>query len=86
MADIQQLKVKVETSRPVPRRIVRPCEYGLIGSMRDLETQLGTVEAYNRLCDAAAQLKRKIDAGEGTQANSMWATDPKWIYPAGFAP
>ena len=51
--------------------------------MRDLETQMGTVEAYNRLCDAAEKLKAKIDAGKAEAQGHLWATDPKWIYPAG---
>ncbi|AJG18801.1 hypothetical protein RR42_m1399 [Cupriavidus basilensis] len=44
---------------------------------------MGSVEAYNRLCDAARNLKQKIDAGQGHAQHAMWATDPKWIYPAG---
>ncbi|SEI41660.1 hypothetical protein [Paraburkholderia diazotrophica] len=83
MADVKQLPVQGATSRPAPRRIMRPCEYGLWGTMRDLETQLGTVEAYNRLCDAAAALKAKIDSGNAQAQHKMWATDPNFIYPAG---
>lgn len=83
MSDVRKLPVQGTTSRPAPKRIMRPCEYGLIGTVHDLETQLGSVEAYNRLCDAAARLKAKIDAGEAVQQHAMWATDPKFIYPAG---
>jgi hypothetical protein len=85
-ADIRQLPVEGSASRPVPKRIVRPCEWGLRGCVVDLETQLGTVEAYNRLCDAAAALKRKVDSGDAVAQHAMWATDPKNIYPAGQAP
>lgn len=83
MSDIRKLPVQATTSRPAPKRIVRPCEWGLLGSVRDLETQLGTVEAYNRLCDAAEQLKAKIDRGDAQAQHKMFATDPEWIYPAG---
>lgn len=85
MSDVRQLPVQQATDRPAPKRIVRPCEYGLASAVLALETQLGTVEAYNRLCDAAQQLKAKIDAGEAHQQHPMWATDPEFIYPAGGA-
>jgi len=83
MSNVEQLPVKGASERPAPRRIMRPCEYGLLGTVRDLETQMGTVEAYNRLCDAAQRLKAKIDAGDAEQQHKMWATDPNFIYPAG---
>lgn len=86
MSDIRQLPVTGVASRPAPARIMRPCEYGLLGAVRDMETQMGSVEAYNRLCDAAARLKRKIDSGDAVAQHSMWATDPKYIYPAGMVP
>lgn len=81
--DVRQFPSMLTTDRPAPKRIVRPCEYGLYGAVRDLEIQLGTVEAYNRLCDAASRLKAQIDAGEALAQHSMWATDPKFIYPQG---
>ncbi|MEI7297332.1 hypothetical protein WCQ02_34845 [Paraburkholderia tropica] len=37
---------------------------------------MGTVEAYNRLCDWAQSLKAKIDAGKAEQQNRLFATDP----------
>jgi hypothetical protein len=83
MSNVEQLPVKGSSERPAPRRIIRPCEWGLFGAVRDMETQMGTVEAYNRLCDAAQQLKAKIDAGNAQAQHKMWATDPKFIYPAG---
>ena len=58
---------------PVPKPIVRPCDWGLIGAVRDLETQLGSIEAYNRLATAAAALKAKIDAGQAKAQNPMYA-------------
>ncbi|RQQ19711.1 hypothetical protein DF107_18070 [Burkholderia stagnalis] len=80
------MPVRQETDRPVPKRIVRPCEWGLFNAVKALETQMRSVEAYNRLCSAAEQLKAKIDAGKGVAQHPMWATDPKMIYPAGGAP
>lgn len=81
MADIHQLNAEGAAARPAPQRIMRPCDYGLARVVRDLETQVGTVEAYNKLCDAAEALKAQIDAGEGRQAAVHWATDPEFIYP-----
>ncbi|CAN7639852.1 hypothetical protein [Paraburkholderia terricola] len=83
MSNVEQLPVKGTSDRPAPRRIIRPCEWGLVSTVRDMETQMGTVEAYNRLCDAAQQLKVKIDRGDAQAQNRLFATDPKWIYPAG---
>ena len=83
MSDVRQLPVVQETKRPAPKRIMRPCEYGLWNAVNSMETQMGTVEAYNRLCDWAESLKAKIDGGEGKAQHPMWATDPKMIYPAG---
>lgn len=86
MSNVTAFPSKTESDRVAPQRIRRPCEWGLIGTVRDLETQMGTVEAYNRLCDAAAALKSRIDAGEATAPAEIWLTDPKWIYPAGQVP
>jgi hypothetical protein len=71
-----------ETNRKAPNRIVRPCEWQLFSAVNALETQMGSVEAYNRLCDAAEAMKKKIDAGDGRAQHPMWATDPTMIYPA----
>lgn len=59
---------------PAPKRIVRPCDYGLIGAVNGLETQLGTIEAYNRLAEAANVLKAQIDAGNAKPQHPMFAT------------
>jgi hypothetical protein len=83
MSNVEQLPVKGTGERPAPRRIVRPCEWGLRSVVTDLETQMGTIEAYNRLCDAAQQLRAKIDRGDAQAQHKLFATDPKWIYPAG---
>ena len=60
--------------RPIPKPIVRPCEWGLRGTISDLETQLGSIEAYNMLIDYAAILKRKIEAGKAKSQNPIYAT------------
>lgn len=86
MSDVRQLPVVGKTDRPAPKRIMRPCDYGLINAARALEDQVGTVEAYNRLCDAAQALKVKIDAGKAKPQISFFATDPEFIYPIGQAP
>ena len=82
MSDVRQLPVPSETNRKTPKRIVRPCEWQLFSAVNTLETQMGSVEAYNRLCDAAEAMKQKIDAGKGCAQHPMWATDPTMIYPA----
>jgi len=61
--------------RKTPKPIVRPCEWGLYGSVTDLETQLGSIEAYNMLIKYAEKLKRKIDSGKGQAQNPIYATD-----------
>jgi hypothetical protein len=57
-----------------PKRIVRPCDWGLRSAINGLETQLGTIEAYNRLAEAAHALKAQIDAGNAKPQNPMFAT------------
>ncbi len=67
------------TGRPVepPKPINRPCDYSLVLAMQALETQLGTIEGYNRLCQAAAALKAKIDAGQAEPQNPLFAVSVK---------
>ncbi len=62
---------------PAPARLMRPCDYGLKMAIANLETQLGTIEAYNRLAEAAAAVRAKIDEGEAVAANPIYATEPK---------
>lgn len=65
------------TPHEAPKRIVRPCDYGLRGAVYSLEQQLGTIEAYNRLVEAAACLRARIDAGEAKAQNPMFAVSVK---------
>ena len=60
-----------------PKPIVRPCDYGLMGAINDAETQLGTIEAYNRLCAHAARLKARIDRGDVKAQNPLFAKNPR---------
>lgn len=83
MSDVRALPVQAQPTAKAPKRIMRPCDYGLILAVNDLEAQVGTVEAYNRLCEAAARLKRQIDDGKAKAPHAMWLTDPKYIYPKG---
>lgn len=57
-----------------PKRLMRPCDWGLKAAINNLETQLGSIEAYNRLAEAAHALKAKIDAGQAKAQNPMFAT------------
>jgi len=76
------------TGRPVeaPRRITRPCDAGLWLAITNAEMQLGTIEAYNRVVEAAALLRAQIDAGGAKPQNPLFAVsikgDPK-IIPGG---
>lgn len=86
MSNIHQMPGVGTSDREPPKRILRPCDYGLKRVINDLETQVGTVEAYNKLCDAAEALKAKIDAGKAQPQNPLFATNPDWIYPIDHAP
>ena len=58
---------------PLPAPITRPCDWGLRRVIGDMEQQIGTIEAYNRLAIAAAALKAKIDAGQAEAQNPIFA-------------
>ena len=68
-----------------PARMARPCDYGLMGAITALETQLGSIEAYNRLAEAAHALKAQIDAGKAKPQNPMFATSAGF-HPEAFGP
>lgn len=57
--------------------IKRPCDFGLELAITALETQLGTIEAYNRLVITALVMKSKIDNGDATAQNPLFAVRPK---------
>lgn len=60
---------------PLPNPIVRPCDWGLKRSINNMEIQLGTIEAYNRLATAAAEMKYKIDTGNAQAQNPIFAVN-----------
>lgn len=60
-----------------PKQIKRPCDFGLELAWIKLETQLGTIEAYNRLVHLADGVKRNIDNGEIEPQNPLYATSIK---------
>ena len=61
----------------LPKRIKRPCDFGLKGAINDLEVQLGTIEAYNRLAEAAQKLKTRIERGNIKTQNPFYAENIK---------
>lgn len=63
--------------RARPSRLKRPCDWCLDGAVGNLETQLGTVEAYNRLVEAAERLRARIEAGDARPQNLLYAVDPR---------
>lgn len=65
------------TPMDLPRRIIRPCDYGLASAVYALETQLGTIEAYNRLVEAATAMKSRIDGGKAKPQNPIFAVSVK---------
>lgn len=73
---IERLKTK-ENARQAPKRIVRPCEWGLRSAISGMESQLGTIEAYNMLVDYANKMKAQIDAGNAKAQLEYFATDPR---------
>lgn len=86
MSTVRQFPTEGAARRPPPDPILRPCDHGLRHAVANLEVQLGTVEAYNRLCTAAAELKRRVDAGEAKPQHVRFATDPRYIYPIDTEP
>jgi hypothetical protein len=60
-----------------PKRIKRPCDWGLDCAVHDLEVQLGTIEAYNRLVEAAEQMRAEIEAGRVKAQNPLYAVSVK---------
>jgi hypothetical protein len=62
---------------PLPKPITRPCDWGLLNAVQALETQLGTIEAYNRLVRAAEELRAQIERGEAKAQNPIYARRPR---------
>ena len=62
-----------EFAAKLPPQHLMPAEWGLKNTVRDLEIQLGTVEAYNRLVAAAKELKAKMDDGKADAPFAQYA-------------
>ncbi len=62
-----------KTNVEPPKMILRPCDFGLMLAINNLELQPGTIEAYNRLVLAANDLKEQIDAGKVKRQNPIYA-------------
>ncbi|MCY0914040.1 hypothetical protein [Massilia antarctica] len=60
-SNVRLFPVQLTTDRVPPQHLMRASDYGLLHALFNLEEELGLVEAYNRLCDAAYALKVKID-------------------------
>ena len=71
--DIVKLNT-TENARPAPKKIVRPCEWGLRLTIKKLEEQLGSIEAYNMLVDYSSDLRVKIDSGKAQPQNKYFST------------
>lgn len=74
-AEIKVWPKQGATTEVVPQSIFRPCDAGLVLAVDGLETQLGTIEAYNRIVGAALALKRRIDAGDIKPQNPIYAVN-----------
>lgn len=72
------------TGRPLdlPGRINRPCDYDLELTTFNLESQLGTIEAYNRIVAMAERLHEKIKNGKAKPQNPLFAASIRGDTPA----
>lgn len=61
----------------VPKKIKRPCDFGLELAVMQLVTQLGTIEAYNRLVAVCDQMRIDIVNGKVEAQNPLYAVDIK---------
>jgi hypothetical protein len=69
------LRMPGEVSTPIdpPSVILRPCDYGLERAWCALETQLGTIEGYNRLAAFANHIHTLIEAGNIKPQNPIFS-------------
>lgn len=58
-----------------PKKIKRPCDFGLDMAVVNLVTQLGTIEAYNRLVATCDQMRVDIANGKIEAQNPLYAID-----------
>lgn len=72
MNDNEPIRPK-EFLKEAPKPIKRPCDYGLEIAVIHLETEVGKIEAYNRMVKAALVLLEKIHANKSEGPNPMYA-------------
>jgi hypothetical protein len=53
-----------KTHKEPPKKLIYASDYALRAALSDLTRDFGTIGAYERLCDLASILKKKIEAGE----------------------
>lgn len=75
MAEITTWPLQGPVEVEPPRLIKRPCDNGLDLAILNLETQLGTIEAYNRLCRAAHKMHTRIELDDVKPQNPLYAVD-----------
>lgn len=73
MSDVRPWPVATARAEDLPKVITRPCDAALRLAWMDLETQLGTVEGYNRLVQLAERIRANIDAGRIKAQNPIYA-------------
>ncbi len=74
MSEILRMPGEVSTPIEPPPVILRPCDYGLDRAWYGLETQLGTIEGYNRLVAFANHIHAQIEAGKIEPQNPLYST------------
>lgn len=77
MAELHAWPLSGPVTETAPKPIQRPCDYGLLSAWYQLETQLGTVEAYNRLAAFAARRLAEIESGHIEPQNPIYAVSIK---------
>lgn len=73
MADVKPWPKATGTPMTAPKRLRRPCDYGLMAAVHDAEIQLGTIEAYNRIVEHAEALRQRIERGDVKPQNPLFA-------------
>lgn len=76
-ADIKPWPLSGPMTQQRPMPIVRPCDYGLEIAVMALETQVGTIEAYNRIVDKCRVLREQIERGHIKAQNQLYAKSIK---------
>lgn len=75
MAKLIQLATRGGKVIEPPKELKRPCDYGLESAWIALETQLGTIEGYNRLVRFAERINKRIFDGKAKAQNPLYSID-----------